>query len=343
MLLSLIATLALSAAKPTTDPCRDDDGKNRCLPAEQEKMRTLYRVAPIETYANAQVRRLFFVDGYGNDIVALEFVRAAGSGPMVRVHFRHIDGLADLKPLEEELTLSQWNDVLALSRDFEKSFAGPAKASENGKGKGSDEAMTICLHSSVYWGEAIDPGAKKRSVVDDACNDPPIETFAWQAAKMAVAAFPHCDLLDRSLARNDASLLANCSGLAGDRLAAARVFNEAKGFRFLDDKQGGKLAELAGYQIKLDLQGAAYAGKEAEGAWDKIFADGNTYYYWDEARGIDSETVQVVGGIIRRGKAEDGSDDQRADVSMTWEEDGGQFEIESITAGVFFPYRKSSP
>lgn len=338
MLMSMIAALTLATAAPAKDRCGDDDGNDRCSAAEQEKMRRLYRLESIATHANAQVRRIFFISGYGNDTVAIEFVRAHGRGPVVRVHFRHIDGMTDLSPIEKELNLSQWSDVLALSRDFDKSFAGPAKA----KGKDSDEAITMCLHSWVYWGEAIDPGGKPRSVVDNACNDPPVETFAWQAAKMAIAAFPHCDLLDRSLGRNDAALLASCSGLAGDRLAAARVFNEAKGFRFLDDKQGGTLAELAGYQVKLDLQGTAYAGKEAEAAWDGLVADGNTYYYWDEARGIDSETVKVVGGVIRRGKAEGGSDDQRADVSMTWEEDGGQFEIKSITVGAFRPYREYS-
>lgn len=339
MVMSLIAAMALATVSPTRDTCRDDDGNNRCSAAMQQKMRISYRLQPIGSYANAQVRRIFFVDGYGNDTVALEFIRGHGRGPVVRVQFRHIDGMVDVSPLEKELSLSQWADVLALSRDFDKSFVGATKA----KGKGTDEAITICLHSWVYWGEAIDPGGKPRSVVDNACNDPPVETFAWQAAKMAIAAFPHCDLLDRSLGRNDAALLASCSGLAGDRLSAARVFNAAKGFRFLDDKEGGQLAELAAYQLKLDLQGAAYAGKEATVAWDKIFADGNTYYYWDEARGIDAETAQVVGGLIRRGKADDGSDDQRADVSMTWEEDGSQFEISSITVGDFRPYRKSSP
>ena len=336
MLMSLIAAMALAAVVPMKDTCRDDDGNNRCSTAVQKKMRAAYRLSPIESYAKAQVRRIFFVDGYGNDTVALEFVRAAGRDPVVRAHFPIVPGEPDVSPLEKELTLSQWSDVLALSRDFDKQFIQP-KINEDA------DSISVCIHSWVYWGEAIDPGKKPRSVVDNACNDPPVETFAWQAAKMAIAAFPHCDLLDRTLGRNETALLASCSGLAGDRLAAARVFNDSKGFRFLDDKEGGKLAEFSDYEMKLDLQGTTYAGKDALAAWDSFFADGKTYYFWDEALGLNAETVKVAGRVVRRGTKDDGSDNQRADVTMTWEEDGSQFEIASITVGAFRPYRESTP
>ena len=59
MMMTVIAALALAGATPTTDPCRDDRGSDRCLPAQQEKMRKLYRLEAISTHTNAQVRRIF--------------------------------------------------------------------------------------------------------------------------------------------------------------------------------------------------------------------------------------------------------------------------------------------
>ncbi len=334
--LLLAMALALAPAQATDNRrCGDDDGNDRCAPAVQAKMLASYRLLPITAYTKAEVRRILFVDGYGNDVVALEFVRDAGRNPVVRVHFRSGPGLPAIAPLETELTLGQWSDVLALSQDMEKSFVKSEAGNE------PDESI-ICLHSWVYWGTAIDPGQKSRSVVDNSCESTPMETFAWQAAKMAIAAFPHCDLLDRKLGRNDAALLASCSGLVGDRITAARVYNEAKGFRFLDDKDGGKLADLAAYQMTLDLQGTSFSGKDATAAWDRFFADGKTYFYWDEVSGLTSESARVIGGVIRRGGAEDRSEDLRADAVIDWEEDGSVFEIKSITVGAFRPYRQQS-
>ena len=143
MLLSLIATLALSAAKPTTDPCRDDDGKNRCLPAEQEKMRKLYRVEPIEAFAAGTSRRLFYVDGYGGDVVAIHFLRMPGRDPTLTVHFPKAPGEEAVAPLQTLLTAEQWQTLIDASEYFDRKFA-PTQPS---KGSDDEDAISICLHS----------------------------------------------------------------------------------------------------------------------------------------------------------------------------------------------------
>ena len=229
--------------------------------------------------------------------------------------------------MEKELTASQWEDVLTLSRDFDKTFVKVKS--------GDPDAIVMCIHPWVYLVEGIDPGDKPRSKVEDACDDPPMETFVWPAAKLARSIFPHCDLLDRSLGRNDATLLVTCSGLTGDKIAAARVFNDAKGFRFLDDKQGGKLKGVSDYEITLDVSGRKSAKQEAHDLWDQQFADGSTTFNYYSVHGLDAKTVRVNGELWRRGNLDDDADDQVADVEMMWAEDGSVFEVKSIKLSAF--------
>lgn len=257
----LLLALAL-LADPLRDRCLDDDHNNRCSAAKQEEMRALYRVPSIEAYAGATVRRIFYVDGYGNDTVAIEFIRAADKDPLVRVHFPKSKGEEPIAPIEQLLTLDQWQEIIDSSEHFDRQFATTAPLETKVRGKPEGEDIVLCIHSWVYWAEAVDVGKKARSTVNDACNDQPVEKFAWLAAKIARQALPFCAALDKKFSRNEATLLRSCSKLSGDRLAAAEVWNRANGLRSIDTPSG--MDDLPAYDLELDFQGTKLTRNEAK-------------------------------------------------------------------------------
>jgi len=337
MLLSLFAALALSAAKPTTDPCRDDAGNNRCLPAEQEKMRKLYRVEPINAFVAGTSRRLFYVDGYGRDVIAIHFLQMPGRDPMLTVHFPKPPGEEAVAPLQTLLAAEQWQTVIDASEHFDRKFASTQPI----KGSDEEDAISICLHSWAYWAEATDPGTKSRSVTDDACNDSPVELYAWAVVKLARSLFPQCAMLDPQYSRNDATLLKTCQGLSGDRIAAAEVWNRGKSFRSIDSAETyGGIDDFSDYDVTLDYNGSVTKGKAAYAMWKSIFAEKRRpNFYYGSIKGIDEKTVIVSGELYLAGDDDMG---QTADVVMRWKKDGNVFSIETIKIGPYKPYKRVS-
>ncbi len=334
MVLSLIAAMAFAAANPTTDPCRDDHLRDRCSAAEQDRMRKLYRVEPIRAFAAGTSRRVFYVDGYGNDVVAIEFLRMPERDPVLRVHFPTASGDKPVAPLQTILSVEQWKSIIDASEYFDRKFA----SKEPAKNAGDDDAITMCIHSWVYWAEATDPGEPSRSITDDACNDSPVEQFAWTAAKLARSLFPHCAMLDPRFSRNDATLLKTCLGLSGDRIAAAEVWNRAEAFGSVDSAgPTGGIDEFSDYDISLDINGSVTKRGSADAMWRSLFADKTKRpaFYYGSIKGIDAKTVVVSGELYRAGDNDKG---QVADVEMRWEKDGDSFSIAAIKVG---PYKAS--
>lgn len=337
MLMSLIAALALAAPESTKDPCRDDDMRDRCSAVEQEKMRKLYRVEPIKAFENGISRRLFYVDGYGNDVVAIEFLRLPERDPMLRVHFPTVPGEEPVAPLQTFLTTLQWETIIDASEFFDRQYVVPKPT----KRADDEDDITICLHSWVYWAEATDPGKKSRSVTDDACNDSPVEQYAWKAVKLARSLFPQCSMLDLQFSRNDATLLRACEGLVGDRLAAAEVWNRGRSFRSIGSAESyGGIDDFSSYDITLDYNGSVTKGKAADAMWKSIFAaKTHPNFYYDWIKGIDEDTVVISGGLYLSG---DDGKDQIAEVEMRWEKDGGNFDLETIKIGPYRAYKPAS-
>ncbi|HEX8215926.1 MAG TPA: hypothetical protein VF577_00555, partial [Allosphingosinicella sp.] len=88
--LLFVSFAAAAPAQQAVDPnCSDDRGLNRCSDEQQRQMRQLYAVPTIEEHAAAgeEVRRVFYVDGYGRDLILIAFVRSPGKDPEVRVHY----------------------------------------------------------------------------------------------------------------------------------------------------------------------------------------------------------------------------------------------------------------
>src|SRR5215217_2581496 len=69
------------------DPCRSEGSETQCYLAHEREYLGIYGLAPAaeQLAAGTAIRRAMFVDGYGRDLVAVEFRRAAGSPPSVGI------------------------------------------------------------------------------------------------------------------------------------------------------------------------------------------------------------------------------------------------------------------
>ena len=333
MLVTVLAAMAL-APPQVGRGCRDDRGQDRCAPAKQAKVRELFRVRPIESFSGSTMRRVFFVDGYGRDVVAIEFLREAQKDAVVRVHFPADKGSKPVAPIEQDLTGEDWRQILDASLHFDKVFASnPVLKSASRREKSENADIVLCLHSWVYWAEAIDPEAKPRSAISDACNKQPVEQFAWAAARVARQAIPSCAALDERYSRNDATLLGTCSILTGDRLAAAEVWNQGAGLRNVDTPGG--MDDLPAYDLLLDFQGTKRSHREAKEFWRSLMKqERSPRFSYYRIHGLSADRVIVSGDLIRD-VAEDKY--ELADIELSWQKDGGLFHLESIKVGPYLP------
>ena len=282
--------------------CSDDSGVDRCATEQQQRVRDLFGVPPIEELhaAGAQVRRAFYVDGYGRDLIALSFVRAPGRDPTLTVHWPRNSDLPAREPAQALLAQPVWEEVLTRSQYFDRDLA-PRTADPNNP--------VICLHSWVYTVEAADPprgrgypGAVRRKV-QDACGDGLAQPYATELARIALAAVPFCAALDRQLHRNEASMLHACAMLEGDRLAAAEGFNQALRLARVDRQDDSLRArEIFQYRGALEWEGQTFAGDrgEAVAAWiERMIGEDTPNFYIRRVVGESAPRVRVEGQMSR--------------------------------------------
>lgn len=79
----LVSTPEAAGQSRVAPECSDDNGVDRCSAEQHRRVLDLFGLNPIEEHVRAgdQVRRAFYVDGYGGDLLALSFVRAPGRDP----------------------------------------------------------------------------------------------------------------------------------------------------------------------------------------------------------------------------------------------------------------------
>ncbi|HEV2746991.1 MAG TPA: hypothetical protein VGW34_06795 [Allosphingosinicella sp.] len=338
--------LAPGAAPPTgrhppVGDCHDDDMVDRCNAEQQRRVRELFGVKPIEAHRDAgdQVRRAFYVDGYGNDVVAIAFVRPKGDDPELWVHFpRERDGKRKA-PLQASVPQAVWDGVIKRSDHFDRQLAPlPSAAS-------SDEVI-MCMHSWVYTVEATDPSdpgsdsATVRRRTEDACDDGLTEAYAAELPRAAVPLLPPCARLDPSQHRNEASLLSACRLLSGDRLAAAAVLNRVRPFQHIRTAADAvHLEGLFHYQATVDWNGERNAGDgSAAKFWtDKVVTSEGADFYYEAIDGKSPNQVRLSGWLIRWVDVPEGKDSvyERARVEQVWTDEQGDFAIRSVTVGPF--------
>jgi len=329
---------SLASAQPAADPnCRDDRGVDRCAEAQQGRVRALFGMRPIEEHraAGDQARRVFYVDGYGRDLIAIAFVRARGQDPTLWVHYPQVQGERRSEPLRAPVPLAVWEDILRRSHNFERSFAPRP---------GADPAASICLHSWVYTIEAADPAtgyrpASLRRKTEDSCEGGPGGIYAREMERAALALIPHCAALDPAQHRNPASMLAACRILRGDRLAAAEALNRAGVLRRMSTPaEMGLMHGRFGYRAVIDWNGARNEGQgSALAFWiRKVGEEGRPSLFFEAVEGESADRVRLIAMLSRSLEVPEGRQSryERARVEQIWVRDaGGDFEIEQVTVG----------
>lgn len=346
-LLAPLLSAALAAAQPAPAPapagdCRDDRGTDRCAPEQQARMRALYGVLSIEAHRDAgdRVRRVFYVNGYGRDLVMIAFLRAPGRDPTLSVHFPQPEGAPRPEPLTVPVSQALWDEVDEAAANFEREIV----PLDPPPGPGEEEAIRLCLHAWVYTIEAVDragPGpARIRRKTEDACQDGPAEVLAARVARIALPLFPHCAALDLSQYRNRASALAACSLLHGDRIAAAEALNLAQAFEQIGrPEDAARLAGLFADTVAIDWGGEGWRGRGIEAAplWVERTRPvrGWTNIYFERAQGLDADRVRLTGLLSRTIDTPAGAATgfESAPVEMIWARRDGELKVERAAIG----------
>jgi hypothetical protein len=342
MLIAVLLPFAsMLAAQQSSADCKDDRGTDRCASAVQSRMRAMYGLPSIEDHARRgdEVRRVFYVDGYGRDLIAISFVRAPGRDPAAFIHFPRRIGERGTPALQAPVPHRIWGDVLQRSGLFDREMLPRAT---------DKQELNVCLHAWLFLAETNDPAradggdALVRRKVEDACQDGPVGAFATELQQMALPLFPHCDRLDPSQYRNAAAQLSACRLLSGDRVAAAEVMNRTdalRGFRSPSDRE--QIAGLFGHSVRID-----WAGEQRELGmipagqyWaDKLRAVGGANFYLEKVEGQSADKVRLTAAFsrIEDPPGEGRSIHHRAPVQLTWQfGPSQQWEIVAVTVGAW--------
>ncbi len=353
VLLAVSAVLILgfapaSKAKPSNrhppvGDCHDDDMVDRCSPEKQRQVRELFGVKAIEAHRDAgdQVRRAFYVDGYGHDVVAIVFIRPKGGDPALWVHFPKDGSGKRPEPLQAPVPLRAWEELIERSAHFDQVLATSAPAKRSG---GAEQQIIMCLHSWVFTVEATDPAkgeyrpATLRRRTEDACDNGLTEAYAVELQRAAVPLLAPCARLDPRQHRGEAKLLSACRLLRGDRLAAAEVRNALQPFFGVEGPEDvPALRDLFASDGRIDWAGEKPSSPSgAAEFWVKKMTEaGRTDFYYDFVEGESADRVRVVGMLYRSIDGE--TRDRQAEVEMTWVRDGDAFEVEQAVVRPFVP------
>jgi len=349
VLLGLFLSTAGAAQAPSHPDCGDDTGTDRCAPAQQARVRALFGVQPIEAHRDAgdQVRRAFYVDGYGHDVVAITFIRAPGHEPEVRVHFPRPVAVPLLAALTAPVPQMVWDDIIRRSAFIDRrldQFPEPTPQSD---------VITLCIHSWIYTIEATDPAGQAGSApalrrrTEDGCANGLTEAYANEIDRAALALLPQCAALDPSQHRNEASALLACGILGGDRMAAAGARNAIGPLlhaRRAEDADS--IAGLFDFETVMDWNGERRTRLDPQVAarwWiAKALEPESSGFFLDNIDGLTAVRVRVRGRFARWVEAP-GQPDRvleaaRAELILT--ASNGSFRIASATIGRFERVRR---
>jgi len=341
----LLAAGSLASAQPgARSDCRDDQLVDRCAEDQQSRVRALFGVGSIEEHRSAgdQVRRVFYVDGYGRDLVAISFVRARGRDPVVWVHYPRQEGQPRPEPLQAPVPQAVWDDIFRRSRNFDRSFAP--------RPDDDPSVIRMCIHPWVYTIEGTDPAignqpGTSRRKTESACEGGPGAFYAHEVERAALSLLPHCAALDRSQHRREASMLDACRMLRGDRLAAAEVLNLAGAFgRASTPEEAGLIYGRFGYRAIVDWNGSSNEGPgSALGFWiRKRVEEGRASFFVQSVDGESADRVRLLAMLSRSIEVPEGQERryESARVEQIWVRGQGvDFTIESATVGPWEPAR----
>lgn len=342
---SLFLAAPVPAQEPATKPspsCTDDSMIDRCDAGQQARVRALFEVRPVEEHlaAGDQLRRVFYVDGYGSDLAVITFIRPRGADPRLEVRFpKGREGDA-WKPLEAAMSKAAWDETIERSELFDRALAP----------RGARGEAPICLHSWVYTVEAADPalgGAPQRlrRKTGNACHDDLVQAYATEVQRAAVQLLPACALLDPRQHRNEATLLLTCARLEGDRMAAAEAVNRADLLAAINGAaDAGRAQGVFGYNATIDWNGERIGGDRngAMAGWlQRIVGESYARLTIRRVVGEAADRVRIEGELNRRVGTGTGERTESAPVTLHMETSHprGDFIVARAVVGAFAPLR----
>lgn len=340
MLTFVAAIGVLLADSPAAQTASDTDcpSPRTCPSDRQRALLAAYEVRTLEAHQadGDQVRRVFYVDGYGRDLILIAFVRSPGRDPMLSLHFPGQNGrrpMAIQTPVPGEI----WDEVMRRSYHFDRELI-PASEPTSAE-------QPICSHSWQYivegTGSTRERGTESiRRKIVDTCDDGLAQDFAEDAARLARPLLPSCAALDLGQYQNSPILaLSACRLLGGDRIAAAAALNRADSFRQVrSERQAGLLAGRFHYSALIDWNGSRSAnGEAAPQFWiEQISRAGDVSLFFDSVHGESADRVRITGRLSRWVRAAEDVQPrpEMAPVEFTWEsEAGGLFQVRRVTVG----------
>ncbi len=320
----------LMATGPVTEPlqaaenkpsvwdrgCGDDDGNDRCSEKVQRKMRGLYGLDPVEQFAKKgkSVRRTMFVDGYGNDLLAISFIQSADGSAQVELRLPCAGSPHCTPPLLAPASAASWDSVARLPIGLENGKPGAART--------SDGEIAICLHSWVVVIEAVDQDLKRAGqlATENSCADGPAVPYASAMADQALANLPDCSALKPDEFRNIPSLLAICTSLRGDRRAAGEAYSLARQLEHRGTQEGTALDELF-------IRSALGRVNDLRAALK------SDYLKFDRIEGTDRDHARISGSIHRY--SADGEQKRIAKLELEFVREDGRMKIARYRLGPF--------
>jgi len=337
--------------------CMDDDGNDRCRRQAHDRMRALYGIESAEDLLarGVTMRRAMFVDGYGNDVVAITFWREPETAPMVEVRSPRADGGEQSRPLRTAISGKTWAEVVSASAYFDRELATEPR--QEGEDDSFPPPPNICLHSWVVVVDAVDAPrvspnivfgtgsvaaardsslpveatstpASIRSDTEDACSRGLAIAYAFELAEIALGQLAECSSLELDDFRNEPHLLGLCHQLRGDRLVAGEAS-----------------------AIPRNLQRALRTGSELELSWLFVgsgversrqnryraaIEGGNTYF--EPPLGIDADHAVIKGEVVWT--QENGPPVERADLTLNLLRVTGDFVIDTFEVSARRPYER---
>lgn len=242
------------------DPCRGQ-GNRTC--AVMREARDLFGLPSAEARVSAgeEIRRAFFIGGWGDPIVAVEYRRAPGHEPTLSIHGgRDARGAGGDSVSSAAVPLAEWERLGAAGRLFDRALAPPAAGGGPGEILVCADGYSLLVETTDP--SALAPGDRLRRRVASSCPDNPAYIYAQELAASAVRLLPACAGLEPRGPGNEAALLRDCTTLAGDRMAAAEVHNRLGELRRAPDRMAGLFAR----DVRLDWHGERIAPGDAAAA-----------------------------------------------------------------------------
>ena len=302
----LMMASSAEARESSRSQCSDDAGADRCAQEVQAKTRAKYGLETAEKLAmqGTYVRRAMIVDGYGQDVLTISFLREKGADPRVEIRLPQDTTANQPHSLSATLSAAQWTEVLRRGTYFDRDFVPlPDK-----------NMLSLCLHGSVAIVETVDPVRLSDNTLP-ATTKPALVRSKVQTA---------------------------CFHLSGDRVAAAEgasLFHQLSAV--LNNKAAGPAAMRVAVEQLIVMPdpndeprpGTNRITRAQKSALVDIIADGTLYFM--SATGVDADHVVIEADQIQPAGNGIAASALRRRLKLLASREAGDFRIYAVEAGRF--------